>query len=66
MNTQDCPACGERDAVEEETDGLGIYEHATTCKCEECGARFEIDPEADWTGDGWQDTSSVGNRIEDK
>ena len=43
--------------------GVCDYDSATTCKCDECGARFEVDPDGDWTGDHYQDTSSAGQEI---
>lgn len=66
MNAQDCPACGASDAVEEEWDDVEGYDLPATCKCDECGARFEIDPDADFDGEDFRDCSTVGDRIEDE
>lgn len=57
MIMQPCPACKLEDAVNE--DGP----LSETCTCEECGARFEIDADADYD-DGWKDCSTVGKRID--
>ena len=49
-----CEACGWADTVEYDGD---------TCLCDACGARYEIDEDADWTGDHYQDTSGPGKRL---
>ena len=59
MIAQACPlkCCQWDDTVEEESEEV--------CRCQFCGARFEIDPDADFDGDHWSDCSTVGERIPD-
>ena len=58
MLMQPCPKCGWDDTVNE-TGRL-----SDTCRCDECGAVFEIDADADWDGEGYTDCSTVGQFIE--
>lgn len=64
MLFQPCPVCKAPDTVNADADKAGMWSPPPdTCTCEECGARFEIEPDADWTGDGYRDCSTVGKRI---
>ncbi len=58
MYAQDCPACSAEESVQQ--DG----HLSETCTCEDCGARFEIDADADFNGDHFVDCSTVGKQIE--
>lgn len=63
MMFQPCPACNAPDTVHaDDTPDWGPI--AETCECEECGAQFWIEPDADWNGDHYVDCSTVGKRIE--
>lgn len=57
MMFANCPACG-LDAVHD--DGPFKY----TCTCEECGAKFTLDCDADFDGENFTDASSVGDPID--
>ena len=57
MNFQPCGACAAPDTVHE--DGQG----SETATCEACGARYEIEPDADFDGESYRDCSTVGRRI---
>ena len=56
-----CPKCGAEDAVYYENDVPG-EPPPTTCKCDECGARFEVEADGEYD-DGWKDCSSPGKEI---
>ena len=58
----DCPGCGADDAVHY-PDGCNAAT-ATYCECEDCGARFEIDADADYDREAWHDCSTPGKRID--
>lgn len=52
----DCSKCGAEGSVDYviETD---------VCSCEECGAMFEVEPDADFDGDHYVDASTPGREI---
>jgi hypothetical protein len=58
MMFQPCPACGLDDSVHDD----GPFKE--TCTCEECGAQFKIEPDADFDGEDYKDCSTVGERID--
>ncbi len=58
MMFESCPACGAPDSVADD----GPF--SETCTCEDCGAQFEIEPDADCNGESYQDCSTVGKRID--
>lgn len=51
-----CDACGADDAVDYEDDSRH------TCRCDECGARFEVEADGEWD-DGMRDCSYPGKHI---
>lgn len=53
-----CRKCGWEDTVEYEDDFT-----RRTCRCFECGARYEVDADYDNDGDGWRDGSWPGREI---
>jgi hypothetical protein len=64
MLFQPCPVCGALDAVN--SDPTKPWDPPSeTCTCEECGARFEIEPDGEWVGQDFdfRDCSTVGKRI---
>lgn len=53
-----CERCNWDDSIEtDEPEG-------TTATCTSCGDRYELEPDFDWTGDGYVDCSSLGKLIE--
>lgn len=58
MMFEPCPACYHDGAVHDD----GPYKE--TCTCENCGAQFKIETDADYTGDCYTDCSTVGERID--
>lgn len=57
MMFQECPACG-ADGVSDD----GPYKE--TCTCDECGAQFRLEADADGDSEGYKDCSTVGDRID--
>jgi len=57
----DCPKCdtGELDYDIDPTP----WDEPTCFVCGDCGARFEIDADADYNGDHYVDTSGPGEEI---
>ena len=64
----DCPKCGAHGSVDYRDPfdfaPFWIDQNPPTCECDECGARFSVDMDADWTGDHYQDCSTPGKEIE--
>lgn len=56
MMNQPCPICEWEDSV---------IDDDSACLCESCGARFEIEADAELVGEDWRDCSTVGKRIAD-
>lgn len=65
MPTHDCPACGGEQTVDEEREGLTVYDDSTTATCALCGARWLIEHDCDQDGDSYQDCSTLGERLKD-
>ena len=63
MILQSCPRCYMPDSVEEDPSKDGGWTLADTCTCAECGARFEIDADADYDGESYRDCSTVGKPL---
>lgn len=57
MMFQECPACS-HDSVHDD----GPYKE--TCTCDDCGAQFKLEADAQASDGGWQDCSTVGDRID--
>jgi len=58
-----CPSCGEEDAVER-LGGIDFDDCGEDrAQCAECSALFEVENDYDWTGDGWQDCSTLGGEV---
>ena len=57
MIFQPCALCRSPDTVNEDWQG------SDTATCEACGARYEIEPDADFDGESYRDCSTVGRRI---
>jgi transcription elongation factor Elf1 len=60
MMFQPCPACKNEESV--------YSDHPEdpfkpVCSCEECGARFEIEPDFGVEDGEWTDFSTVGKQI---
>ncbi|MCP3980802.1 MAG: hypothetical protein GY716_15990 [bacterium] len=66
---ENCPACLTGDSVEYRVPPKGhpfydsLYPEATHCRCAYCGARFEIEEDADFDGESYTDMSTPGRRI---
>lgn len=70
---RDCPACGAEETVEyaylakpdlpEGRIARRFWPEPDCFECEECGARFEIDADADFNGERFVDCSTPGKRI---
>jgi len=54
----DCPKCAAEMAVEYEDE-----QTMQTCRCAECGARFEVEADADFNGDHFVDCSTPGKEL---
>jgi hypothetical protein len=54
----DCPKCGAECSVDY------ILARRDLCDCAECGTMFEVNGDADWAGDHWQDLSTPGKEVE--
>lgn len=59
----DCEVCGGKGTVGYAEGWEPDHGDPPYCACEDCGARFEVEVDADYDGEKWVDGSSPGKRI---